>query len=55
MGTFLKFLEEATTDTSGNNATSPNFNANKVATYGMEMDNASRPASAASGRWTVVT
>ena len=39
-GTFLKFLEEATTDTSGNNATSPNFNPNKVATYGMEMDNA---------------
>jgi multiple sugar transport system substrate-binding protein len=39
-GTFLKFLEEATTDSSGNNATSPNFNPNKVATYGMEMDNA---------------
>ena len=39
-GTFLKFLEQATTDTSGNNATSPNFNPSKVATYGMEMDNA---------------
>ncbi len=39
-GTFLKFLQEATTDSSGNNATSPNFNPNKIATYGMEMDNA---------------
>ncbi|HXW79186.1 MAG TPA: extracellular solute-binding protein, partial [Acidimicrobiales bacterium] len=39
-GTFLKFLEEATTDTKGNNATSPNFDANSIATYGMEMDNA---------------
>ena len=39
-GTFLKFLEQATTDTSGNNATSPNFNPSKVAVYGMEMDNA---------------
>ena len=37
-GTFLKFLEEATTDTSGNNATSPKFNASKVAVYGMEPD-----------------
>jgi multiple sugar transport system substrate-binding protein len=39
-GTFLKFLQQATTDTSGNNATSPKFNASKVAVYGMEMDNA---------------
>ena len=36
-GTFLKFLEEATTDTSGNNATSPKFDASKVATYGMSL------------------
>ena len=39
-GTFLKFLEEATVDTSGNNATSPKFDSSKIATYGMEMDNA---------------
>jgi multiple sugar transport system substrate-binding protein len=39
-GTFLKFLQEATTDTNGTNATSSSFNPNKVAVYGMEMDNA---------------
>jgi multiple sugar transport system substrate-binding protein len=39
-GTFLKFLEEATTDSSGNNATSSKFNASNVATYGINIDNA---------------
>ncbi len=41
-GTFLKFLQEATTDTSGNNALSSNFNASKVATYGMVMQNSAQ-------------
>jgi multiple sugar transport system substrate-binding protein len=41
-GTFLKFLQEATTDTSGNNALSPKFNANSVATYGLDMQNSAQ-------------
>lgn len=39
-GSFLKVLEEATTDKNGVNATSPSFNPNDVATYGAELDNA---------------
>jgi multiple sugar transport system substrate-binding protein len=39
-GSFLKFLEQATIDTSGDNATSTGFNPNKVATYAINMDNA---------------
>ncbi len=38
-GSFLKVLEEATTDKNGVNATSPNFNPNDVATYGSQLDN----------------
>ena len=33
-GSFVTFLKEATTDTSGHNALSPQFNPSKVATYG---------------------
>jgi multiple sugar transport system substrate-binding protein len=39
-GSFLHTLAEATIDTNGVNALSPNFNPNTVATYGAEMDNA---------------
>jgi multiple sugar transport system substrate-binding protein len=38
-GTFLPFLKEATTDTSGHNALSPQFNPNHVATYALGVDN----------------
>lgn len=31
-GSFVTFLKQATTDTNGNNALSPSFNPNKVAT-----------------------
>jgi multiple sugar transport system substrate-binding protein len=41
-GTYLKFLQEATTDTSGNNALSPKFNPNSVAVYGAEMNNSAQ-------------
>lgn len=41
-GTYLKFLQEATIDTSGNNALSPKFNPNSVAVYGAEMDNSAQ-------------
>jgi multiple sugar transport system substrate-binding protein len=41
-GSFLHFLEEATTDTSGNNALSPNFNPNKVAVYALNIDNSAQ-------------
>ncbi len=34
-GSFVTFLKEATTDTSGHNALSPQFNPNKVKTYGL--------------------
>ncbi len=38
-GTWLRFLQELTYDTSGNNATSPTFNPNSVATYGVDVPN----------------
>jgi multiple sugar transport system substrate-binding protein len=38
-GSFVTFLKEATTDTSGHNALSPQFNPGKVATYGIGIDN----------------
>lgn len=38
-GTWLKFLEEATTDSNGVNATSPKFNPNNVATYAVDVGN----------------
>jgi multiple sugar transport system substrate-binding protein len=38
-GSFVNFLKEATTDTSGRNALSPQFNAGKIATYGIGIDN----------------
>jgi len=38
-GSFVTFLKEATTDTNGNNALSPSFNPNKVATYALGVDN----------------
>lgn len=38
-GSFLHFLKEATTDTSGNNALSPSFNASSVKTYAVDMQN----------------
>ena len=41
-GSFLKFLEEATTDTHGNNALSSSFDANSIATYGADMDNSAQ-------------
>jgi multiple sugar transport system substrate-binding protein len=34
-GSFVTFLKEATTDTSGHNALSPQFNPNEVKTYGL--------------------
>jgi multiple sugar transport system substrate-binding protein len=39
-GSFLTTLEEATIDKNGNNALSPKFDPNAIATYGAEMDNA---------------
>jgi multiple sugar transport system substrate-binding protein len=41
-GSFLKFLQEATIDTSGNNALSPKFNASSIATYGSAMNNSAQ-------------
>ncbi len=41
-GTFLKFLQEATIDTHGNNALSPKFDANSIATYGAEINNSAQ-------------
>ena len=41
-GTFLKFMEEATIDTHGNNATSSKFDSGSIATYGGEMDNSAQ-------------
>lgn len=38
-GSFVTFLKEATTDTSGHNATSPQFNPDKVATYAIGINN----------------
>ena len=38
-GNFLTLLKEATTDANGNNALSPKFNANSVATYGIAIIN----------------
>ena len=38
-GTWLAFLKELTTDTSGHNALSPQFNAGSVATYGTDVPN----------------
>lgn len=38
-GTWLHFLRELTIDTNGNNALSPKFNPNSVATYGTDMPN----------------
>jgi multiple sugar transport system substrate-binding protein len=38
-GNFFTLLKEATTDTSGNNAMSPKFNPNSVATYGIAIIN----------------
>lgn len=38
-GTWLQFLRELTYDTNGNNATSPAFNPNSVATYGVDSPN----------------
>ena len=38
-GSFVTFLKEATTDTSGHNALSPQFNPGKVATYAIGIDN----------------
>jgi len=38
-GTWLTFLKSLTYDTSGHNASSPNFNANSVATYGTDSPN----------------
>jgi multiple sugar transport system substrate-binding protein len=38
-GSFVQTLKEATTDTSGNNALSPKFKPNSIATYGAQMDN----------------
>jgi multiple sugar transport system substrate-binding protein len=39
-GSFLTTLEEATIDKNGNNALSPKFDPNAIATYGAEIDNA---------------
>jgi multiple sugar transport system substrate-binding protein len=41
-GTFLKFLELATTDKNGVNATSPKFNPNDVATYAIDVANSAQ-------------
>ncbi|HEX4253821.1 MAG TPA: sugar ABC transporter substrate-binding protein [Streptosporangiaceae bacterium] len=38
-GSFVTFLKKATTDTSGHNALSPQFNPGKVATYALGTDN----------------
>jgi len=38
-GSFVTFLKEATTDTSGHNALSPQFNPGKVATYAIGVNN----------------
>jgi multiple sugar transport system substrate-binding protein len=38
-GSFLHFLQEATTDTSGNNALSAKFNAKSIAVYGADVAN----------------
>jgi len=38
-GSFVTFLKEATTDTSGHNALSPQFNPNQVATYALGVNN----------------
>ena len=38
-GSFLQFLKKATTDSNGVNATSPKFNPNSVATYGVDVGN----------------
>jgi multiple sugar transport system substrate-binding protein len=38
-GSFVTFLKEATTDKSGHNALSPQFNPNQVATYALGVDN----------------
>jgi multiple sugar transport system substrate-binding protein len=38
-GSFLHFLQEATTDTNGNNALSPKFNPNSIAVYGSDIAN----------------
>jgi len=38
-GSFVTFLKEATTDTSGHNALSPQFNPGKVATYAIGINN----------------
>ncbi len=38
-GSFMTFLKQATTDTSGHNALSPLFNPRKVATYALGVDN----------------
>ncbi len=38
-GSFLHFLQEATTDTKGNNALSPKFDPKSIATYGADIAN----------------
>jgi len=38
-GSFVTFLKEATTDASGHNALSPQFNPGKIATYAIGIDN----------------
>ena len=38
-GSFVTFLKEATTDTSGHNALSPQFNPSKIATYALAVNN----------------
>jgi multiple sugar transport system substrate-binding protein len=38
-GSFVTFLKQVTTDANGNNALSPSFNPNKVATYALGVDN----------------
>ena len=38
-GSFVTFLKEATTDTSGHNALSPQFNPGKIATYALAVNN----------------
>jgi multiple sugar transport system substrate-binding protein len=38
-GSFVTFLKAATTDKSGHNALSPQFNANQIATYALGVDN----------------
>ena len=41
-GTFLKFLEEATTDSNGTNATSSSFNPSNVKTYAVDVANSAQ-------------